>query len=50
MTMYSNILMDECAEDDPVRADLQLIVEQAERCKKDRERTAEFCPQKPGEP
>jgi len=32
--MYSNILLDECAPDDPVRADLQLIVEQAERCKR----------------
>ena len=34
ITMYSNILMDEAAEGSPVRDDLQLIVEQAERCKK----------------
>ncbi len=32
--MYSNILLDECKPDDPVREDLQLIVEQAARCKK----------------
>jgi iron only hydrogenase large subunit-like protein/nitrogen-specific signal transduction histidine kinase len=32
--MYSNILLDECRSDDPVREDLQLIVEQAARCKK----------------
>jgi len=32
--MYSNILLDECQPDDPVREDLQLIVEQAARCKK----------------
>jgi iron only hydrogenase large subunit-like protein len=32
--MYSNILLDECTPDDPIRADLQLIVEQAERCKR----------------
>ncbi|MFO7722960.1 MAG: [Fe-Fe] hydrogenase large subunit C-terminal domain-containing protein [Bacteroidales bacterium] len=32
--MYSNILLDECDEDDPLRADLQLIVDQAERCKR----------------
>lgn len=32
--MYSNILLDECPPDDPIRADLQLIVEQAERCKR----------------
>lgn len=32
--MYSNILLDECEENDPIRADLQLIVEQAERCKR----------------
>ena len=34
ITMYSNILMDEAPEGDSVREDLQLIVEQAERCKK----------------
>jgi len=34
ITMYSNILMDEAPEGDPVREDLNLIVEQAERCKK----------------
>jgi iron only hydrogenase large subunit-like protein/nitrogen-specific signal transduction histidine kinase len=32
--MYSNILLDECGADDPVRDDLKLIVEQAGRCKK----------------
>jgi len=32
--MYSNILLDESNSDDPVRQDLQLIVEQAARCKK----------------
>jgi iron only hydrogenase large subunit-like protein len=32
--MYSNILLDECDENDPIRADIQLIVEQAERCKR----------------
>jgi iron only hydrogenase large subunit-like protein/nitrogen-specific signal transduction histidine kinase len=32
--MYSNILLDECDESDPVREDLRLIVEQAERCKR----------------
>lgn len=32
--MYSNILLDECKPDDPVREDIQLIVEQAARCKK----------------
>lgn len=32
--MYSNILLDECDEKDPIRTDLQLIVEQAERCKR----------------
>jgi nitrogen-specific signal transduction histidine kinase/iron only hydrogenase large subunit-like protein len=31
--MYSNILYEECAEGDPVREDLKLIVEQAARCK-----------------
>lgn len=34
ITMYSNILMDEAEDGSPVRDDLQLIVEQAERCKK----------------
>jgi nitrogen-specific signal transduction histidine kinase len=34
ITMYSNILMDEAPEGDPVRDDLKLIVEQADRCKK----------------
>ncbi len=34
ITMYSNILKDEAVADDPIRADLELIVEQAERCKK----------------
>lgn len=32
--MYSNILLEECAPDDPVREDLKLIAEQAARCKK----------------
>jgi iron only hydrogenase large subunit-like protein/nitrogen-specific signal transduction histidine kinase len=32
--MYSNILLDEAREEDPVREDLKLIVEQAGRCKK----------------
>jgi iron only hydrogenase large subunit-like protein/nitrogen-specific signal transduction histidine kinase len=32
--MYSNILLEECKPDDPVSADLRLIVEQAARCKK----------------
>jgi len=32
--MYSNILLEESAEDDPAREDLKLIVEQAGRCKK----------------
>jgi two-component system NtrC family sensor kinase len=32
--MYSNILLDECSPDDPVREDLKLVVEQAGRCKK----------------
>lgn len=32
--MYSNILLDEAKDGDPVREDLQLIVEQAARCKK----------------
>ncbi|MCX6280117.1 MAG: ATP-binding protein [Bacteroidetes bacterium] len=34
ITMYSSILMDETPEGDPVREDLKLIVEQADRCKK----------------
>ncbi len=34
ITMYSNILKEEAAEDDPVREDLELIVEQTARCKK----------------
>jgi iron only hydrogenase large subunit-like protein/nitrogen-specific signal transduction histidine kinase len=32
--MYSNILLEESSEDNPVREDLKLIVEQAGRCKK----------------
>lgn len=32
--MYSNILLDEAGQDDPVREDLKLIVDQAGRCKK----------------
>jgi len=32
--MYSNILLEECKSEDPVREDLKLIVEQAGRCKK----------------
>lgn len=32
--MYSNILLDETPEEDPVREDLKMIVEQAARCKK----------------
>ena len=32
--MYSNILLDESPDGDPVREDLKLIVEQAGRCKK----------------
>ena len=32
--MYSNILLDECKPDDPLREDLKLVVEQAGRCKK----------------
>jgi iron only hydrogenase large subunit-like protein/nitrogen-specific signal transduction histidine kinase len=32
--MYSNILLEECDQGDPVREDLKLIVEQAGRCKK----------------
>jgi len=34
ITMYSNILIDEAPDNDPVREDLRLIAEQAERCKK----------------
>jgi iron only hydrogenase large subunit-like protein/nitrogen-specific signal transduction histidine kinase len=34
ITMYSNILKDESATDNPIRPDLELIVENAERCKK----------------
>ncbi|MBW6490855.1 MAG: 4Fe-4S binding protein [Lentimicrobium sp.] len=34
ITMYSNILKDEANADDPIRTDLELIAEQAERCKK----------------
>lgn len=33
ITMYSNILKEETPEKDPMREDLSLIVEQAERCK-----------------
>ncbi len=32
--MYSNILLEECTPDDPVRQDIELIANQAERCKK----------------
>lgn len=32
--MYSNILLDECKPDDPLREDLKMVVEQAGRCKK----------------
>lgn len=34
ITMYSNILKDEAPDDHPIRQDLDLIVEQAARCKK----------------
>ncbi|MFH1120323.1 MAG: [Fe-Fe] hydrogenase large subunit C-terminal domain-containing protein [Bacteroidota bacterium] len=34
ITMYSNILKDESKAEDPIYTDLELIVEQAERCKK----------------
>lgn len=34
ITMYSNILKDECKADDPIKQDLDLIVEQTDRCKK----------------
>ena len=33
ITMYSNILLEETREDDPIRDDLKLIVEQTNRCK-----------------
>lgn len=33
ISMYSNILKEEAAEGDPIREDLDLIVEQADRCK-----------------
>jgi signal transduction histidine kinase len=33
ITMYSNILLEELSVDDPKRKDLELIVEQADRCK-----------------
>lgn len=33
ITMYANILLDESSENDPVREDLNLIVEQTARCK-----------------
>ncbi|MGE0079096.1 MAG: [Fe-Fe] hydrogenase large subunit C-terminal domain-containing protein [Bacteroidales bacterium] len=32
--MYSNILLDECKPEDPLRKDLELIAAQTERCKK----------------
>ncbi|MEI6576889.1 MAG: [Fe-Fe] hydrogenase large subunit C-terminal domain-containing protein [Bacteroidota bacterium] len=34
ITMYSNILMDEAGIENPIHKDLELIVEQADRCKK----------------
>jgi len=34
ITMYSNILKDETNKDSPIQEDLELIVEQADRCKK----------------
>jgi iron only hydrogenase large subunit-like protein len=34
ITMYAHILLEECGENDPIRKDLELIVEQANRCKK----------------
>lgn len=34
ITVYSNILKEESKPDDPIRKDLELIAEQAERCKK----------------
>jgi signal transduction histidine kinase len=33
ITMYSNILIDESRSNDPIRKDLELIAEQADRCK-----------------
>ena len=33
ITMYSNILKEEATQEDPIVDDLNLIVEQAERCK-----------------
>lgn len=42
ITVYSNILKDEAPEDDPIRKDLELIVEQAERCKKNCRRITQF--------
>ncbi len=33
ITMYSNIVLDEMKHEDPLRKDIQLIVEQADRCK-----------------
>ena len=33
MIMYSNMLLEECGEDHQLKEDLQLIVEQAGRCK-----------------
>jgi two-component system NtrC family sensor kinase len=32
--MYAHLVLDECKEDDPHTADLQMIAEQADRCKK----------------
>jgi signal transduction histidine kinase len=46
--MYSNILLDECDENDPVREDLKLIVEQAGAMQTHCERTAQFCQKEPG--
>ena len=43
ITMYSNILKDECKPDDPNRQDLELIVEQTDRCKKIVSGFVEFC-------
>ncbi len=34
ITMYSNILKDEAGKDSPIQEDLELIAEQADRCKK----------------
>ena len=33
ITMYSNILLEECGENEQIRKDLQLIVEQSDRCR-----------------